>query len=160
VTTIRPVERSELAAFLQALYVSLPSSTMVYPEKVRSQFLSLRHCHPLSRVQLQPNSSKPRQNWYFAGSAPYQRCADFRDWGVEKPIFSKASYYDDLVRFRETAISGVCTIGPQNGSNPFRAGNCNKAPTGIGLSNLPCDVSAPPKFKPLACSRTIPGCLL
>jgi hypothetical protein len=41
---------------------------------------------------------------------------------VEKPIFSKASYHDDLVLFRETAISGVCTIGPQNGSNPFRAG--------------------------------------
>jgi hypothetical protein len=30
-------------SFWQALYASLPPSTTVYPEKVRSQFLSLRH---------------------------------------------------------------------------------------------------------------------
>jgi len=41
--TIRPVWTIGPGRFWQALYPSLLSITMVYPEKVRTQFLSLRH---------------------------------------------------------------------------------------------------------------------
>jgi len=40
--TIRPVWTIGPGRFWQALYPSLLSITMVYPEKVRTQFLSLR----------------------------------------------------------------------------------------------------------------------
>jgi hypothetical protein len=86
---------------------------------------------------------------------PYGRSADFRDFGLETPFFSKASYCGHLVRLSKAAIKGLCSCELVHGLNPCRPRECPTANQPYPSSHTAAPAKQPVHLaRPLGYQRT------